>query len=525
MLVGDVVDRNAYRFPSKIALIGENSRQNFAQFSQRVYGLANALLALGLSKGDKVAFLLPYNMPEAMEIILGVVRGGMVVVPLNSRFSPKELVYLINRCDVKVLILHSTLSELVRSFQSELRGVQAYISIGDATDMENYETLISRSSFERPEVEVSENDIAALIHTSGTTGPPKEAIWTHRCWLAGARDIVMKFQLTQDDVLLMFTPCYHIPFFWFNVAVFYMGGTIVTIRRPDPETILSTIEKEKITIVSHFVPTTLLRVLDYPELGNYNTSTVRYFMYGGSPMPIPILKKAIKLLGNKFIQLYGFTEQAGAVACLPPEDHVLEGSEYEVKRLSSCGKEMPSNDVRVVDKEGKMMAPGTVGELVVRGDNLAAGYWKEPEQTKSVFKDGWFHTGDLATIDEDKYIYIVGRSKDIIISGGENITPKQVEDVIYEHPAVEQVAVIGVPDPVWGEAVKAVVVTKKGAKVTEKEIIEWCKQRLAHYKAPKSVDFVSELPLTPTGKVKKWELKEKYAAKVNSTLSNFENKV
>jgi long-chain acyl-CoA synthetase len=289
-----------------------------------------------------------------------------------------------------------------------------------------------------------------------------------------------------------------------------MGGTIVTIRRPDPELILNAIQREKVTIVSHFVPTTLLRVLDYPKVANYDLSTVRYFMYGAAPMPIPILRRAIPLLAKKFIQLYGFTEQSGAVASLSPEDHILEGTEKQMRRLSSCGKEMPSNDIRVINNRGELAASGETGEIVVRGDNLAEGYWKEPEQTNKFFKNGWYYTGDLGTYDEDKYIYITGRSKDIIISGGENITPRQVEDVIYEHPSVDMVAVIGVPDPSWGEAVIAIIVPKNGAKITEDEIIGWSKERLAHYKVPKSVYFVESLPLTTTGKIKKWVLKEKY---------------
>jgi acyl-CoA synthetase (AMP-forming)/AMP-acid ligase II len=339
---------------------------------------------------------------------------------------------------------------------------------------------------------------------------PKEVIWTHKSWLAGSRDVVIRFKLTEKDNLLIFSPYFHIPFFWFNMAVSYMGGGLVFIRRPDPDLILNAIETEKITAVSHFVLTTLLRVLNYTDLDKYDHSCVRWIIYGGAPMPFSILERAIPKFGNKFVHLYGFTELAGCATALPPEDHVLNGSEKEKRRMLSVGKEMPSCDIRVVDDESNFVGSGVEGELVYRGDNLMQGYWGNPEETAKVLKDGWFHSGDMAYLDEDNYIYITGRKKDIIISGGENITPKQVEDVIYKHPSVEIVAVIGVPDPEWGEAVKAVIVLKEGKEATEDEIIKLCKENLARYKAPKSVDFVDSMPLTHTGKIRKWELKDKY---------------
>jgi acyl-CoA synthetase (AMP-forming)/AMP-acid ligase II len=226
-------------------------------------------------------------------------------------------------------------------------------------------------------------------------------------------------------------------------------------------------------------------------------------------MPVSLLKRALKTLGNVFVQLYGFTEQAGAVTCLDKLDHRLDRPENKI-RIASCGKEMPGNDVRVVDGEGREVAPGEVGEIIVRGDNLMRGYWKEPEQTQQLLKDGWFYSGDLATRDEEGYIYIKGRKKEVIISGGENIYPREVEEVIYLHPKVKEVAVIGVPDPQWGEAVKAIVVLKEGRQATAREIIGWCKKNLASYKKPRIVEFIKELPLISLGKIAKQELKKRY---------------
>ena len=515
MVIGEIVERNLWRYPHKTAVCFEENRLSFEEFADRIYRLANALRSLGLKKGDAVAFMLPHNMIEAQEIIFALAVAGIIIVPLNARFSNEEILHLISNCDVKGVIFEQTYNRLIESIRLSMKKVQILVSIGSSNnnDIYDYETLILQSSHNPPDVAVREEDIAALIHTSGTTGMPKEAIWTHKSWLAGSRDVVIKFQLTEKDNLLMFTPYFHIPFFWFNIAVSYMGGGLVFIRRPDPDLILNAIEKEKITTVSHFVPTTLLRMLDFAELDRYDLSSLRWFMYGGAPMPLPILERAIPKFGNKVIQLYGFTELAGCATALPPEDHLLSGTDKEKRRMLSCGKEMPSSDIRIVNSEGTLVDQGEEGEIIYRSDNLMKGYWKNPEETANLLVDGWFHTGDVGFIDEDKCIYITGRKKDIIISGGENITPKQVEDVIYKHAAVEMAAVIGVPDDQWGETVKAVVVLKKGMEATEDEIIKLCKDKLAHYKAPRSVDFVQSLPVTHTGKIKRWELKKRYLVK------------
>lgn len=515
MVIGQILERNLWRYPHKEAMCFENTRLSFLSSADRIYRLANALCNLGLKKGDPVAFLLPHNMIEAQEIIFALGVTGMPIVPINARFSSTEIAHLVSRCKVKGLIYHHSLSDLLESVRPSLKNVQIFVAIGQPTSLEDYdyEKLLLQNPPTPPDVSVKESDIAALIHTSGTTGMPKEVIWTHRSWLAGVRDIIITFQLTDRDILLMFTPYFHIPFFWFNLAVSYMGGCLVFIRRPDPHLILEAIEKHKVTVVSHFVPTTLIRVLDFPDLDRYDVSSVRYYMYGGAPMPFGILERAVPKMGNRFIQLYGFTELAGCAAALTPEEHNIDGTEKERRRLLSCGREMPSSDIRIVDERGRVVGPGVEGELIYRGDNLMKGYWRNPAETKAVLKDGWFHTGDVGFMDEDRYIYISGRKKDIIISGGENITPKQVEDVICKHPSVEMAAVIGIPDPKWGEAVKAVVVLKKGKQATEEEIIQLCKDNLASYKVPKSVDFVPSLPTTHTGKIKKWELRERYTKK------------
>ena len=473
MVIGEIVERNLWRYPDKTAICFEDTRLSFKQFSQRIYRLANALRSLGFKKGDAVAFLLPHNMIEAQEIIFALAVAGIIIVPVNARFSEAEILHLISNCSVKGIIFEHYYNQLMRSIRPSIKEVQILVSIGESNDNDlySYETLIAQSSPNRPDVGVREEEVAALIHTSGTTGMPKEAMWTHKSWLTGSRDAVIKFQLTEKDSLLMFTPYFHVPFFWWNLAVSYMSGCIVLIRRPDPELILNAIAKEKITNVSHFVPTTLLRMLDFEELDRYDLSSIKRCLCGGAPIPSQILERAIAKLGNIFIKGYGFTEMAGLVATLPPEDHLLSGGEKQRRRMLSCGKEWPSNDVRIIDGEGKPVGPGEEGEIIYRSDNLMKGYWKNPEETRNVLIDGWFRTGDMGFVDEDKYIYITGRKKEIIISGGENISPKQVEDIIYRHPAVEMVAVIGVSDDKCLEAVKSVFVLKKYMKSTDDSII------------------------------------------------------
>jgi len=515
MVIGDILDRNLWRFGSRPALGSTGKTLTFNELGERSFRLANALAALGLKKGDAVAFLFPHNMIEAQEVVFSLAIAGIPAVPLNARLSTHEKMELMNKCRVKALFVEETYAAEMLSLRPGMETVKILIGIGgcEGEGLLGYEKTISAASADRPRVRVEEDDLAALIHTSGTTGMPKEVMWSHKSWLAGVRDVVIKFQLTEKDKLLMFTPYYHIPFFWFNMAVYYMGGSIFLIPAPDPALILEAIAERGITTVSHFVPTTLLRILNFAGLENYDLSSVRWFMYGGAPMPLPLLEEAFDKLGRRFIQLYGFTELAGCATALPPEDHRIHGSEKEKRRILSCGKEMPSCDIRVIRDNGTPAMPEEEGEIIYRGDNLMTGYWEDREEEEKVLSDGWFRTGDLGFIDDDRYIYITGRKKDVIISGGENITPKQVEDIIYRHPSVESVAVIGVPDPVWGEAVKACVVLKKRHEATEEEIIALCKENLARYKAPKSVDFLSDLPVTPTGKIKKWELRKRYGLK------------
>jgi long-chain acyl-CoA synthetase len=320
--------------------------------------------------------------------------------------------------------------------------------------------------------------------------------------------MVIELGINPNDITLHVKPFFHVGPIWPMLSHFYMGGTNVVIRGFGPKAVLETIEKEKVTNINT-APVMILRMLNYPRLKRYNLKSLRLLIYGASPMPVEILKKALAVFGNIMTQNYGSTEGI-VLTRLEQKDHILNGTDSRIRRLGSCGKGGINVEVRVVDEKGDDIAFGQIGEIIARGDHIMGGYWKRPDETANTLKDGWLYTGDLATVDDEGYIYVVDRKKDMIISGGENIYPREIEEVIYTHPAVSEVAVIGVPDSEWGESVKALVVPKPGKDITEEEIMDICKRDLASYKKPKSVEFVKDLPRTPSGKILKKELKKKY---------------
>jgi acyl-CoA synthetase (AMP-forming)/AMP-acid ligase II len=509
VLLGDLLIRNVRKFPHKEAVIFEDTRYTFSQLNARVNSLANGLMGIGVKKGDRVA-ILANNCLQYMEIYLAVAKAGMVIVPLNYRLVSKELSYLLNNSEANTLIIGSEYLETINSIRSGLKCVEHFICLEDVPgDTRSYEELIAGSSPDEPSVDIDEEDMVAIIYTSGTTGLPKGAVATHKSWFGNATNTVIRLQVSSDDITLHVTPFFHVAPVWPMFAHFYMGATNVILRAFDPQVVLETMEKENIT-TCNMVPVMIMRLLECPNVDKYDLRRLRWIGYGASPMPLEVLKEAFRVFGKRFIQVYGLTEAGPLVTILSQEEHILSGPQKLVKRLESCGRPIINVEARVVNEKGDDVAPGEMGEIVVRGDTVMKGYWKNETETANVLKDGWLHTGDVATVDEDGYFYILDRKKDMIISGGENIYPREIEDVIHTHPAVRDVAVIGVPDEKWGEAVKAVIVCKEGASVSAEEIINLCKENLASYKKPKSVDFAEELPRNPTGKILKKVLREKY---------------
>jgi acyl-CoA synthetase (AMP-forming)/AMP-acid ligase II len=379
-----------------------------------------------------------------------------------------------------------------------------------------YEDLISSAEAEEVVRDIKDEDMTILMYTAGTTGRPKGVPMIHNSFGVYVLENVDPASPDVEEKNLLTVPLYHVAGFQALLAAVYGGRTVVMMRQFEVKDWLEAVQREKVNRAM-LVPTMLKRVIDHPDFAKYNVSSLRVITYGAAPMPFEVIKKAIEVLPHvRFINAFGQTETASTITTLGPEDHVISGTpeekEKKLKRLaSSIGRPMADVEMKVVDEEGKELPPGEIGEFVARGPRVMSGYWKDAEKTAKAFtKDGWLRTGDTGYRDEEGYFYLAGRGDDMIIRGGENISPEEVENVLYSYPKIEEVAVIGIPDPDWGQEPRAIVVLKKGQKATAEEIVEYCRQKLSSFKRPRSVVFVNELPRNPMGKVLKRVLREKY---------------
>ncbi len=502
----DMINDNALRHPDKIAFKSGAESYTFGQVNRRINSLTNALADLGIGKGDRVG-ILAYNCPRHFELF-GLAKAGLVCVPLNCRSVGRELSYLINHSELSALVLESDFIDVVDSIRDELKGVREFVCLdGAVQSMRSYEQLIEDYPPDEPTDDVEPDDPCVLFYTSGTTGWPKGAIHTHRSLVAEAS--FPHRGLSPDDVVLCVMPFFHVGGSAAHmIPAFAAGATMVVHRRFDEALVLETIEREKVSYV-FLVPTMILRLLEHPAFDDYDLSSLRAVGYTGAPMPVDALRRGIARFGEVFFQELGQTETLG-MTVLRREEHKLDGSPKILRRLESVGKPLTEGELRIVDDDGRDVPIGEPGEIVARSDRIMQGYWRMPEETASTLRDGWLHTGDVGRMDADGYVYLVDRKKDMIISGGENIYSREVEEVLYMHPAVLEAAVVGVPDEKWGESVKAIVVLRRGAGASEAEIIDFCREHLASYKKPGSVEFWSELPKTGSGKIKKDEIREPY---------------
>lgn len=511
--IADVLRINSKYYPNKKAVIDSPKEFTWQEVDNRVNRFANALIGLGCKQGERIA-ILAYNASEYIEIIFACAKAGLIFVPLNFRLSPREIMYILKDSTPATMVFGEEFADVV----SELRRgfTLNYICIGaDREWAMGYEGLIQSSpSEEPPQSMISEDDPAEIYYTSGTTGVAKGVVHSHRARLGGALTCVIDGELICDDVYLLNVPalCHAAGWVW-TLATAYVGASVVIskLRGFDPETILKTIQEHSITTLQ-MVPITIMELIEFPDIDKYDFSSLRMIFYATAPMPAGPLRKAIGIFGNIFMQPYGLTETGPGVTCLRKKEHTIGSlaDEEAEKRLKSCGRPCYGISVKIVDEKGHEVPPNKVGEITVKSTDMMTAYWNNEEETRKTIKDGWLYTGDLATYDEDYYIYLVDRKKDMIISGGLNIYPAEVERVIYEHPAVSQCAVIGVPHDRWGEEVKAFIVLREGHEATEDEIIRFCKGSLASYKKPKSVEFLDELPRNPQGKILKRVLREKY---------------
>ncbi len=509
MIVSDLLRRGSKLYPDRVAIRYQGRDWSYAELDQRVNRLANSMAQLGLRQGDRIAILAP-NCNQYVEVYLASARIGIITIPLNARLKGGELKYIINNGEAKALLISPDFLELIASIKAELPPVKRYICIGpQVADLENYESLLAKASAEEPAAQPTDSDVVIQLYTSGTTGLPKGAMLTHRNVLSNAVSCCLEQEIRPRDNYLMVLPLYHVAGYTLTLSTLLMGGMLTIHPAFSPPDVFRSIAQDRITHAA-LVPVMINFLLRVPNLEQYDLSSLRYIVYGAAPIAPSFLKQVMQIFKCNFIQGYGLTEAAAFVSLLRAEDHVIEGTPQQIKRLSSIGREIIGTEVKVVNERGEKVATGEVGEIVARGDNIMQGYWKMPKETTETLHEGWLHTGDLATVDEAGYIYIVDRKKDMIICGGENIYPREVENLLLTHPAVADVAVIGVPDETWGEAVKALVVLKEGQTTTEQEIIDFCAARLAGYKKPKSVEFRKELPRNAMGKVLKRTLREPY---------------
>jgi acyl-CoA synthetase (AMP-forming)/AMP-acid ligase II len=497
------------RYAGRTAVVFGNRRISFGEMDKRVNRLARGFMALGLTPGHKVGLLLN-NSLEAVECLLAVPRAGLTFVALNARHTAAEHAYVLQDAGVDAVVVGSEFLALLHPVLAALPALRFVIVVGTAQCGHlPYERIVEGQPDTDPGVEVDEDAIERIHYTSGTTGRPKGAVSTFRIAHNRMMNVLVNLDhpILPTDVNLNVGPLTHAA--GFMMSIYYVrGASNIILSGFDPEETLRTIQRERVTSVL-LIPTMLYRILTLPGLSSYDLGSVKRVWYGTAPMAPDRLQQGIALFGPVFRQNYGLTEAPQPITYLAPEEHGLDGTPEALRRLSSAGRPALGVELAVVREDGAPVTPGEIGEIVIRTDKLFKEYWKMPEATAEAFRGGWFHTGDMGTLDEEGYLYIMDRKNDMIISGGFNIYPREVEDVLMSHPAVAEAAVIGVPDDIWGEAVKAFVVLKKGAAASDSELIGFCKSRLASYKKPRSVVFVGDLPKNPYGKLLRRELKDR----------------
>ncbi len=508
--LGDIPRTAAIHYPDRIAIVFEGQRWAYREFNARINRFANALVALGCKKGQRLTVIAD-NCSKYLEAYFAAAKLGMSVTPLNTRLGDDEIVFIINDSEATRLIVGDGYEEKVRILMPKLKNIETRISFDNPLDgFLDYDSLLMEASDVEPdldEYDVQEDDLAILMYTGGTTGLPKGVMLSHRnCMLSGIQ-AALGMNLNRDDATCYVLPIFHVSW-WPILAIMIVCGKVCINRKPNLDIIFKLIQDEKCTHMN-LVPTIYGWMADYPNIEKYDLSSLRILSYAGSPFPTEVLIRCIKKFGNIFGQGYGSTETAGApVTMLSWDDHHLQGP--KTKYLTSAGKAAPCSRAKIVDDNNNPVPIGEIGEICVKGKHVMLGYWKNPKLTAEVLRGGWLHMGDMGFMDEDGYVYMTDRKADMIISGGENVYPKEVEDIIYQHPAVQECSVVSAPDAKWGEIVQAVVTLKPGQKATEQDIIEHCKARLAGYKCPKAVAFWETIPKTIVGKIEKKKIKESF---------------
>lgn len=509
MVLADVVARNARLRGDADAFVFEGRCLSHRNFADRAFALGNALLALGLSRQTRVA-VLAQNRVEYFEAFAGIGAAGMITVNLNWRLSADELARIIADCAPEVLLFDYGAEEMA----SRLRQAS---SIGHCVAFDtppewalSYEALLASASPSRPPVAVVPEDIESLIYTSGTTGLAKGVMLSHRALLHAAASIAWEGDARTEDRMLIVMPLFHVGGKIEQLAFSLAGATTILHRSFEPALVLRALDQDGVT-AAHLAPTMVARLLDHPDLAATERSGLRVVHYASAPMAVPLLRRAIAAFGPVFLQVYGMTECVVA-SILKPFQHEPDGTAAAVRRLSSAGQPCLGVRVRTVRPDGTEPEMGEPGEVLIHAPSLMSGYWNRHGLTVTMARDGWFHTGDVGFLDDQGFLFIVDRLKDMVISGGENIYSREVEDALMAHPAVHEAAVTGIADPEWGESVKAWIVLREGHDVDATTLIAHCRALIASYKKPRVIAFTPSLPRLFNGKVDKKALRQRDAA-------------
>lgn len=521
------------QFPEKIGVICGGQRFTYAQLAERSARLATALRDAGARHGDRVAFL-STNCHRLLEAYYGVLEGSCILLPLNIRLSPEELAFVLNDAEARFLFFEPTFLPLADALRPIVPSIESFVLLNGTPEHlwvheQNYEQLLSHSMPSGDDfIHIDENSVAELFYTSGSSDRPKGVMLTHRNVYLHALSVIAAGQTSPTtlgdmscrSVLLHTIPLFHANGWGTAHTITLVGGTHVMIHHFNPIEVFRLIERERVTSCA-MVPTMVTALLHSPERKKYDLSSLQMITIGGAASSQALVKEVEEKLGCACISGYGLTETCPTLAKSAAKTNVPWVGEERYFGQAMTGFAIPGVELRVVDSEGNDVAHDGVamGEIVVRGDGLMDGYWRQPEATRAAMEGGWFHTGDIATADTHNYFRIVDRRKDIIVSGGENISSLEVETVLLAHPSVYEAVVIPVPDEKWGEAPKALVVLKLGACTSSLELIDFCRSHLAHYKCPHSIEFLESLPKTGTGKLLKRELKQKYATAHKSAIS------
>ena len=507
-VMADVPRFHSKHCPDRVAMIYEGRETTYQDFDNHSTQLANGMIAEGVEEQKRVAYL-DVNTDYFFELLFGCGKANTVMCAVNWRLAPPEVEYIINDAEAELLFVGERFYDIVEAIKDKIPSVKKIITLsGNHSQWSSLENWRDSQSKVDPNISIKESDIAIQMYTSGTTGHPKGVEISNAALFASSVDGSEETkwnEWTPEDVSLVAMPCFHVGGSRWGIMGLIPGCLNIIIPEFDPAKVLSIIQGYKVTKI-FMVPAAMQFILMLPQARETDYSSVDYILYGASPIPLDLLREAIEVFQCGFIQLYGMTETCGSATFLPAADHCVEGNE----RMKSAGKPLPFVEVCVKGDDGHVLPPREVGEICIKSPSNMSSYWKLPEATDKTMVDGWIHTGDAGYTDEDGYVYVYDRVKDMIVSGGENIYPAEIESAMFGHPAIADVAVIGVPDDKWGEAAKAVVVLKEGVEATAEDILAFTREKIAGFKIPKSVDFIAELPRNPSGKLLKKDLRAPY---------------